>query len=322
MTPAPDNPRNRRIATFALLSTCVFWGATFTWMKQGMEALAADFPGTHETALGAYFLLVRFALACLLLPVFIPASLRTLNAASWKWGFWVSLPFAIGFLLQIIGLSQADVPPSQSAFLTSLFVVATPILSSLVYRRIPPLGVLVGVVLATTGAAFIQGPPQGGLSLGAWLTIAAALVFGGHILVTDVATKRAPPMAVTMTMFLFSTLWMLLALLVSPGGPALLAPAALQTAALDTSFLLMVSLCAVFATVIAMSVLNRWQKELLPSRAAIIYTAEPVFATLISLFFSNRETLTVWLFFGAGMILAANLAAELIRPRKPATTLP
>jgi drug/metabolite transporter (DMT)-like permease len=183
-------------------------------------------------------------------------------------------------------------------------------------------GVLVGVALATTGAAFIQGPPQGGLSLGAWLTIAAAVVFGAHILVTDVATKRAAPMGVTMTMFLFSTLWMALALLVAPGGPALLAPGALAVAVQDTNFLLMVALCAVFATVIAISVLNRWQKELLPSRAAIIYTAEPVFATVISLLFSDRETLTVWLFFGAGMILAANLAAEFIRPRKPAVALP
>lgn len=309
--------RNRRIATLSLLLVCVFWGATFTWMKQGTTALMALFPGTSQAAIGAYFLLVRFALAAVLLPIFVPRSFRRIDALAWKWGFWLSLPFAAGFLLQIIGLSQTNVPPSQSAFLTSLFVVATPLIGSVVSRKLPPRGVIVGVPLAALGAAFIMGPPEGGLSLGAWLTIVAAVLFGGHILVTDAATKRADPMAVTLTMFLFSMAWMAAALLLSPGGPGLLAPAALAASFGDQAFLLTVALCAVFATAIAITVLNRWQKELHPSRAAIIYTAEPVCATLISIGMGLDE-ITGWLFFGAAMILLANLSAEFIgRPKPP-----
>lgn len=307
--------RNRRIATFSLLAVCVFWGATFTWMKQGTTALQALFPGASQGAIGAYFLLVRFLMAALLLPIFVPRSFRRLNALAWKWGFWLSLPFAAGFLLQIIGLSQTNVPPSQSAFLTSLFVVATPLIGSIVTRKLPPRGVLLGVPLATIGAAFIMGPPEGGLSLGAWLTIAAAVLFGGHILVTDAATKRADPMAVTLTMFLFTIAWMFGAMLISPGGPALVAPSALSAAFADGAFVLTVVLCAVFATAIAITVLNRWQKELHPSRAAIIYTAEPVCATVISIVM-GLDHVTGWLFFGAGMILLANLSAEFVGRRR------
>lgn len=312
-----NSARNRRIATFALLGVCVFWGATFTWMKTGIEGLHAAVPSAGVVAIGAFFLLVRFLAAALLMPAVIPASVRRLDSAAWNWGFWLSLPFAGGFLLQIVGLSQKDLPPSQSAFLTSLFVVATPILGAVVTRKLPPRGVMLGVPLALIGAAFIQGPPEGGLSLGAWLTIGCAVVFGAHILVTDVATKRADPMAVTLTMFVFSAGWMLLALLIAPGGMAMLSPGQLAAAFGNLDFAYTVALCAVFATVIAISVLNRWQKELHPSRAAIIYTAEPVCATLISLALSDRERVTFWLFFGAAMILAANLAAELIKPRKP-----
>lgn len=312
-----NSARTRRHATLALLGVCWFWGATFTWMKTGLEGLQAAVPGAGIVAIGAFFLLVRFAAASLLMPPFIPASFRRLDRAAWKWGFWLSLPFAGGFLLQIVGLTQKDLPPSQSAFLTSLFVVATPLLGAIATRHLPPRGVMIGVPLALVGAAFIQGPPQGGLSLGAWLTIACAVVFGAHILLTDVATRRAHPMAVTLTSFLFSTLWMAAALLLAPGGIAMLAPTALVTSLENFDFLSSVLLCAVFATVIAISVLNRWQKELHPSRAAIIYTAEPVCATLISLALSDRERITIWLFFGAAMILAANLAAELIKPRKP-----
>lgn len=315
MEQTASTPRSRRIATFALLGVCLFWGATFTWMKTGLEGLHHAAPGAGVVAIGAFFLLVRFLMAAALMPPLIPNSLRRLNRAAWKWGFWLSVPFAGGFLLQIVGLTQKDLPPSQSAFLTSLFVVATPILGAALTRRLPPGGVIVGVPLALIGAAFIQGPPEGGLSLGAWLTIGCAVVFGAHILVTDVATRRSDPMAVTFTMLVFSAGWMALALLLAPGGAAMLRPDALVAVFGNFEFLHTVILCAVLATVIAVSVLNRWQKELHPSRAAIIYTAEPVFATLISLALSDREQVTPWLFFGAGMILSANLAAEFLRKR-------
>ena len=55
----------------------------------------------------------------------------------------------------------------------------------------------------------------------------------------------------------------------------------------------------------------RLVKELSPSRAAVVYTSEPVFAALISIG-AGEEGLTPWLAFGAGMILLANLSAEFI----------
>lgn len=299
-----------------LLLVCLFWGATFLWMEQGTDALARIYGRENTAALGAFFLLWRFVIAAALMPVLVPASIKRLSKAAWKLGFWVSIPFALGFLLQIFGLAQADVPPGQSAFLTSLYVVATPILAAIVWRRLPALGVGIGVILAVIGAAYMKGPPDGGLSIGAWATIGCALVFGVHILMTDYVTKRADPLAITFTMFVFSIAWTGLALLVAPGGPAMFAPELLAQAFTDYTFIGTELLCAILATVIAVSVLNRWQKELLPSRAAIVYTAEPVFAAIISII-AGRDQITWWLVFGAGMIVAANLSAELIKKRKP-----
>ena len=311
------------MATFALTSTCLFWGATFLLMQQATNALREIFGNDWRMPSGALFLGVRFAIAAALMPLLLPSSGGELNRAAWIWGFWISLPFTSGFLLQIFGLTQPALPPSQSAFLTSLFVVATPVISSVMQRRLPPVGVMIGVLLATIGAAYIKGPPEGGLSVGAWATIACAVVFGFHIVITDYATKRADPMAITLTTLVFATGWCALTFALSPDALARLDGAKLTQAALDTRINVPLILCAVFATVVALSVLNRWQKEVSPSRAAVIYTSEPVFATLISLvatglgWVQSDERITFWLFFGAGMILLANLAAEVIR-RKPA----
>jgi drug/metabolite transporter (DMT)-like permease len=309
--------RTRRKATFMLLLVCLFWGATFLWMEQGTDALAEIHPATNSAAIGAFFLLVRFLIAAALMPLVIPSSVKRLSKDAWRLGFFVSLPFAVGFLLQIFGLAQADVPPGQSAFLTSLYVVATPILAAIVWRRLPAPGVGLGVILAVVGAAYMKGPPEGGLSIGAWATIGCAVVFGAHILLTDYVTKRADPMAITLTMLLWSVLWTGLALLAAPGGFAMFEPALLGKTFTSLSFVATEVLCAVFATVIALSVLNRWQKELLPSRAAIVYTAEPVFAAIISII-AGRDEITWWLVFGAAMIVAANLSAELIKKKPPA----
>lgn len=306
--------RTRRIATAALVSVCVFWGATFLWMEQGTDALRGVYGGANTAALGAFFLFWRFAVSALLMPLVIPRSIKRLDKRAWKWGVWLSLPFALGFLLQIFGLAQLDVPPAQSAFLTSLYVVATPLIGTVLSRRLPPRGVMLGVVLAVIGAAYMKGPPEGGLSIGAWATIGCAFVFGIHIILTDHATKRADPMAITFVMFLFSIAWTLIATLAAPGGAEMFIGDKFAQIMTDRMFIQTVLLCAVFATVIAVSVLNRWQKELHPGRAAIVYTAEPVFAAAISIF-AGRDTISGWLIFGAGMILLANLSAEFLRKR-------
>jgi drug/metabolite transporter (DMT)-like permease len=303
------------IATLALTFVCLFWGATFLWMKEGTEALQILHGYDRPAAIGAFFLFWRFLLATVLMPVFVPRSIKRLDHAAWKWGFLLSLPFTAGFLLQIFGLTQQDLQPSQSAFLTSLYVVTTPILAALIYRRLPAQGVLVGVVLATIGAAYIQGPPEGGLTIGAWATLGCAVTFGGHILLTDYGTKRADPLAITFVMFLFATLFTGAATLVAPGGLGLLEPDALTATLTDFEFWRTLVLCSTLASVLAISVLNRWQKELAPSRAAVVYTSEPVFASLISVI-AGRDTVTVWLLFGATMILLANLSAEFIGRRK------
>ncbi len=310
--------RNQRIATLALGVVCLVWGSTFLLMKIGTGRLAVHFGAETPIAITAYFLFVRFFLAAVLMPLLVPVCVRRLDRQAWIQGLWMSLVMTAGFVLQVFGLTQPDLPPSQSAFLTSLYVVAAPIVAAIALRQRPTLGVLIGLPLALLGAGFIAGPPTGGLSVGAWATVACAVVFGVHIVLTDVATRRADPLAITLTMLVFSALWTLLLLLGAPGGVAMLAPAKTVQVFTDVPFVLTAVACAVLATVVALSVLNRWQKELSPSRAGIIYTGEPVCAAVISVV-AGVEQVNGWLFFGAGMILASNLCAEFIGRRSART---
>lgn len=316
------NPARRRLglAVTALLGVCIVWGSSFLLMEIGTDAVEQVAGRDHKLANGAFFLAVRFVLAVLVMPIVLPKSVRNLDRATWIHGFWLATIFSAAFLLQIFGLAQADIHPSQSAYLTSLYVVATPLLASIIYRKLPPRGVLIGVPLAMTGAAFIGGPPDAGLSIGAWSTIACAILFGGQILLTDHSTRRVDPLKLTFTMLVLSAGWMILALVCAPGGWELLRPSLLSRAFANVPFVVSELICSVLATVVAVSLYNRWQKELDPSRAALLYTTEPVFASLISIG-AGRDRVTGWLVFGSLMILSANVVAELVGKSKrgPAT---
>lgn len=306
----------QRKAVGALLLVCVIWGSTFLLMEVGTDALHGAW-GRDALANGAAFLAIRFLVAAVAMALLMRGRIRGLGREAWKQGLALSVVWSAAFLLQIFGLGQADVHPSQSAYLTSLYVVATPILGALVHRRAPSRGVLVAVPLALAGAAFIAGPPRGGLSIGAWSTIACAVLFGVQILMTDHASRRVEARALTFTMLVPSAIWMTLAFLIAPGGLQRLQSASCWAPLRSPAFILSELFCSIVATVVVMLLMNRWQRELAPTRAAIIYTSEPVFAAILSVL-AGRDTLTGWLFFGATMILAANLAAEVPGLRKQA----
>lgn len=308
-------------AVLAIGVVTVLWGWTFVWMKQAVaESDRVLGPGGLVAGVGL-FMSLRFGLACLVLPC-VPAVRRGLDRGAWGGGLVIGSVLLGGFLLQMFGLQ--GVSPAVSAFLTSLYVVFTALFSAALARRAVPLWLAVGVVLATLGAGFIGGPPQLTFGLSEWLTVGCAFLFAIHILVTDRITKRSDPMAVTWTSMLFVTLGSLATLLVGlglEGGPD---GAALVELATSGAFLAPMVLASLFATVLALSLMNLFQRRLDPVRAAILYAIEPVWASTIAIAL-GLAVADRWLWIGGSALFAGNLLAELgpvlgRRARRPART--
>jgi drug/metabolite transporter (DMT)-like permease len=306
-------PRRKATAIAALLVVCVIWGSTFLLMEVGTDAVRGCY-GDDPLWNGALFLGVRFLIAAAAMPILVPGCVAALDRAAWKHGFWLSLVFSAAFLLQIFGLAQQDVPPSQSAFLTSLYVVATPLIGAAVYRRAPTKGALLGVPVSLAGAACIAGLPSAGFSAGAWATLACAVLFGGQILMTDHSTRRVDPRALTLTMLVLSAGWMGLGVAAAPGGWGRAFGKGGACLLRSPAFVSTELVCALIATVLVVSLFNRWQKELSPTRAAIVYTTEPIFAAIFSIL-AGRDRLTGLLVLGGSLILGANVIAELVGRR-------
>lgn len=309
MTDAPA-PRPR-LAIAMLLLVCLIWAGAYTGLEMGLRPLQELSPGGNRLAVSALFLTARFALAALLMPLVLPAALRHLNVRNLLYGAALGLCFSLHLLAQLVGMSFEGMEPGKAAFLTALFVVFAPLVALVFQKRRPRTGVLIGIPFAVTGAMFIEGPPEAGLSLAAWLNVIAALIYAVQIVVTDTVTRRGNVLGQTFAMIVSCAMICGLAFAMAPGAGEVAADPGLGGALADARFWGSELYLALISTVVALALVNRWQREVSPNHAAILFTSTPVFAALISMA-AGLESPTWWLLFGAGMILAANLSAEFI----------
>lgn len=299
--------QRRTRAVLAILLVTFFWGWTFIWMKQAVIASGRVLGTSGSTAGIGLFMTARFGIAAAVLALW-PAARRGLDRGAWRAGLILGALLLAGFLMQMVGLE--GVSPAVSAFLTSLYVIFTALLLWAHTRRAVGPWLAFGAALSTFGAGFIGGPPHLSFGRDEWLTVGCAFLFALHILYTDRLTRRHAPLAITLTSFVVVLLGSGATLALgagSVGGPTVEQLFELLRA---PDFALPLVLSALLATAVAITLMNLFQRELDPVRAAILYAVEPVWAALISLAMGLAQA-DAWLWIGGGALLAGNLLAEL-----------
>ena len=271
-------------------------------MKQALNSLDGEL--TQYTTAGVVGVIVcsRFLIAFVALLPFSSEARRALTSKEdWKGGFILGGLMLAGFVLQMIGIES--VSPSVSAFLTSLYVVFTAILSVKISDRKPTRMMVLGVGLATIGAGFIDGPPHIVWGLGELLTVVCAFFFALHIIYTDKITKQLNPIAVTSTSFAV--------LVVGAGIVALIASrdAMVFKSAWQDGVIIPLLCLGLFGSLACILMLNAFQRHLNPTHAAIIYSFEPVWATLYG-WQQGLVEVSIWLTMGL-LLLLGNIIVEL-----------
>ena len=303
----------RRKATLMLLGVTLIWGATFVWMRRILLNLEAETEAMGLTTVVAFLVCLRFVMATMLLPL-LPAVRQTVRDPEvWRAGSLLGVVLLVGFVAQMVALG--DIDPSTSAFLTSLYVVSTALLAGLFGEGRPSKKLWLGVMLATVGAAFIEGPPHLTWGWAEAITVFCAVCFAVHILLTQRYTKRLDPLGLSFTSFL--TLAVLaFAIAFSTLDRSTWGLADLASLALREGVLLPLIALGFLGSLVALVVLNVYQRHLNPVHASIIYTLEPVWATVYGLAL-GLVPWTWWILFGGGLLLLGNLSVELRAAEAP-----
>lgn len=274
----------------ALVVCAVGWGATFPLVDAAMRSAS---PVAFNAA---RFLLAAAALGWILVA---PGPRAVRHAAGW--GVALGALLAAGFSLQAWAMPQ--VGPTRSAFLTAFYVIFTPLLDWLATGRRPPASTAAGALLAFAGAGVMSGLGLGGVpTLADLATLAAALLFAGQLVGLHAALPRHSSRA------------LLFAQVLAAGLICAAAAPLLETVRFEPSPGLAARLIflALVATALFLGLQNYGQAHTTPTRAAILFASEPVWAALFGRL--AGEALSAHEVAGALVVLAGILVAT-VHPR-------
>lgn len=278
---------SRTRAELLLLSCTLIWGGTFTITKSGLEDISPMLLVT-----------LRFGIATLLFLPFVNLRKGAISAVTLKGGIVIGLLLFVGFVTQTIGLQYTTA--SKSGFITGLLVVFTPIFQILIERKPPKIGNILGVVLVTLGLYLLTSPEGSGFNLGDGLTLICAAVFGLYIVYLDLYTKEGDVRQIAFLQFAVT------------GAGSLMGVLLFEEVFLNPGWHLAgaVAYLALLATLYTLVIQTRYQKETTPTRAAIIFSVEPVFAAIVA-YAALGETIGSTGVLGGGLIVAGLLVSEL-----------
>lgn len=302
MTPAGRT----RFASLMLLLATAAWALSFSLGKDAgarMNELVGAPAGTFfgPTALQGS----RFMLAAIIWFAICPAARRGWTRLSLWRGFYSGLFLASGIILQHLALDL--ISPARVAFLTSLTVLWVPAIVAAVSRKLPRPSLLLGVAVAVVGLYLMLGESLTSFQRGEMLGLACSIAFSLHLLATSHTARAEGPWKMCGAQFLVAGIAALI--------PALwhqqLSPTALPSLLLDPQVLPRLAVLLAFPTLIAFGLMLVYQHQVDPTRATLIYQAESVLATAFDYLLTGRTVSPAEL-LGAGLILCANLLAELL----------
>jgi drug/metabolite transporter (DMT)-like permease len=301
----------RRQAAVALVIACAAWGGSFTWAKEVMAGINQQAGRATADTFGVLLLLSwRFGLAGVIWLLALPSARR---GWTWKGVTRVSLlgaVFTAAMIAQQAGLSRTT--EAVSAFLTSLSILFVPLILTVILRKPPPASLWIGVALALAGIWLMTGATPQGFGLGEILGSGSSILFSIEILLLNVMIAKENASRVTGGKFLVvSVLCLLAAAITYPrqmNMQTLLIP---LSAALRFDLILLTFI----ATLLAFGLQSFFQPKIYPTRAAMIYLTEPIFAAALAWMWIGRS-MSATAIAGAILILAANGLAEWIELRK------
>lgn len=283
-----------------LLLITLFWSATFVIVKESLADVSS-----------MLFVGFRFLIAGLIL---LPIVIR--KKIGWK-NINLKLPIVLGLLLflgfasQTIGLRYTSA--TKSAFLTGSAVIIIPILQTIIEKRKPKIGSVVGVIIVLLGILLLSGGNSfvtlledlaANFNFGDGMTLLCAFFFALYVVYLDVLSNQY-------------NFWLLL--IIQIGVTTLLAFSfafifdASNFEAIKFEFSPQLGFgimyTAIFATLATTALQTKYQKLVTPTKAGIVYSFEPIFAAVIA-YLAIGERITTFGLIGASLIFIGLIISE------------
>ncbi|AEA47726.1 DMT family transporter [Archaeoglobus veneficus] len=267
----------RLYADLGLLIVALIWGSTFPVVKIALDSMS---PFAFNT--------VRFFISCLF---FIPF----LKKEGFVDGFKIGVMVFLGYSFQTVGLEYTTA--TNAGFITSVYVVLTPVVAYILYRIPVDRRDALGVTMAFVGIYLLSG--YSGFNIGDVLLLACALAFATEIAMISHYSRLRNP-----TMLAF---WQIFAVAVLSAPLAIITTTRFE---FNTDVVYALLITAFLATFVAKMLQNWLQRYTKPSDAAVILSMEGVFSHVFAAVIL-AEHLSILQYAGALLIIIAVVVVSL-----------
>jgi drug/metabolite transporter (DMT)-like permease len=285
------------LADTSLLLIALIWGATFVLVQNAIDLLPPfSFNG------------VRFLIAAILLGgwliLFERKQLAFISKKLIFSGIIIGIWLFIGYATQTAGLLYTS--SSKAGFITGLSVVLVPLFSLILLKMRPSRNAVIGVSIATVGLYLLTMTDVSALNKGDALVFICAIGFAMQIIFTGKFSSHYPTLLLTVVQISTVAVLSILCSYFFEDWKEVLQPDIL----LNTDVAVALFITSVFATALAFFAQTNFQKFTSPTRVALIFSMEPVFAAITGFIWAD-ERLSLSALIGCLFILAGMIIAEL-----------
>jgi len=254
-----------------LFFVTLIWGGTFVFTKIGLNDSSPEL-----------YVTIRFSIALLLAVLIFGKHLKNIKKNILFQGLLLGLIFGGGFVLQTEGLSLTTV--TKSAFITGMSVVFTPFVFKLICKREILLWSKIGVVVAFIGLWLFTNPKINSINFGDFLTLISTIFWAFYIVLMDVFTKGKENFSETVQLVFLQ--------FVGTISVALISHVMLNNLSFEINFSMNLLISLAYNGIIASFILTfihtGFQRYTTPVKAALIFSLEPVVASVAAVFALNE----------------------------------
>lgn len=283
--------KKENIGILALVLATLLWGITFSFIKDAVASLTPY-----------NFIFWRFAIASVVLYIFFYRKIK-FTRKTLEHGLLLGLFLAGIVFFQTIGLVYTTA--STAAFITGFSVVLVALFETFFGKNWPSIYLILSAVLAVTGIGCITLAHGLVINQGDLWVLLCAFSTAGYILFASKASASGEAFSLT---FLQSIFVFALAGGISQFSAGIVVPH-------HANVWIAILFCGIFASCLAFFLQLHYQQYVSASKAATIFTLEPVFATITAAIYLH-ERLTLRFYLGAILIFIAIFLAEKHSRRK------
>jgi drug/metabolite transporter (DMT)-like permease len=289
--------RKSTFADLSLLFVAFIWGTTFVLVQNAISTM-------EPFAFNGFRFFIAFVILFTSLLLFQKHQFQLLSKKLILSGFLLGFWLFLGYATQTLGLLYTT--SSKAGFITGLSVVLVPLFSFLLLKQKPSFPAVIGVSIATVGLFLLTMTDIAALNIGDFFVLICAFGFAMHIIFTGKFSEQFPTLLLTTIQIFTVSVLSIVSSFIFEDLNGMIKISIISS----QSVIVALFVTSVFATALAFFAQTSFQKYTTPTRVALIFAMEPVFAAVAGYYWAS-ERLSISAIMGCLFIFLGMVFAEL-----------